>query len=198
MNELNYRKIETESGWKKFWVMLFVALFLFVFYEFDFIENASAIFFILFWISLIALIYYLADSIIISFNHRLFPKFYSFAISFVLIVSMLLIHCYRNGLFWGSPILEAAFIDELSRMDLELYKNKRYLLVDSWMFGSEQYLGNYQINGDTISLSKFPLTRDSIGIKKLFRNSNSLYFEQDSTGQYDTTFYKFRITSPKE
>lgn len=115
----------------------------------------------------------------------------------ILIVSMPLNYCYRNGLFWGKKIIEAAFIDDRSRMDLTLYKNGNFLINSNWLFGDETFTGKYQIKGDTIEFTKYPVVDNDFVAKKIIRKNKKIYFRLNNPSNYDTTFYYFQIDFDK-
>lgn len=100
---------------------------------------------------------------------------------------------YRTGFFWGTPIVTGAFIDDRSRMDIQFYKNGKYILTEGWMLGSEQYEGTYHTYGDTIEVSFFPFAQNGEKMPKLFRRNNKIFFPQNGLGEYDTSYDFFEI-----
>ena len=102
---------------------------------------------------------------------------------------------YRNGWFEGQMVMDAAFLDDRSRMDLELYKNGKYIIYSNWLFGEERFEGEYTMQGDTIKFATTPVTdNDFIAQKVLIdRKENRIYFHKLSDGQYEKDFYYFQI-----
>ncbi|NEU08627.1 hypothetical protein GZH53_09920 [Flavihumibacter sp. R14] len=101
----------------------------------------------------------------------------------------------RNGMLWGKEIIDSAFIDDRSRMDLTLYENGKFLIYSNWLFGEDRFEGTYKLNGDTIIFDKFPVTdNDFIGQKIIIdRTERKIYFRKGKDGNYDKSFYYFQI-----
>lgn len=116
------------------------------------------------------------------------------ALASVAITSVLLFG-YRSGWFWGNRILNAAFIDERSRMDLELYQNGKFIIASNWFFGEERFEGTYKISSDTIIFDKYPVVDNDFIAKEIIINrpAKKVYFRKDADGKYDTSFYYFQI-----
>jgi hypothetical protein len=114
--------------------------------------------------------------------------------AFLLAVSVS-IYGNRNGIFWGEKIIDAAFLDDRSRMDLELYENGKYLIYSNWLFGENRFEGNYKLNGDTIVFTKTPVTDNDFIEQKIIidRSARKIYFRKDNEGNYDKSFYYFQI-----
>ena len=106
-------------------------------------------------------------------------------------------YLYRNGFFWGKKIIEATFLDDRSRMDLTLFENGNYLINSNWLFGEESFTGTYKMKNDTIEFINYPVTDNDFIAKKNIIYRDKIYFRQDNSGHYDTTFYYFQIDFDK-
>jgi len=130
-----------------------------------------------------------------SLGYRLMPKaITTVALASVAITSVLLFG-YRSGWFWGNRILNAAFIDDRSRMDLELYQNGKFIIASNWLFGEERFEGTFKISRDTIIFDKYPVVDNDFTAKEIIINrpAKKIYFRKDADGKYDTSFYYFQI-----
>ena len=98
-------------------------------------------------------------------------------------------------MFWGKKIIESAFLDDRSRMDLELYENGKYLIYSNWFFGENRFEGNYKLNGDTIIFAKTPVTDNDFIEQKIVidRSEKKIYFRKGINESYDKSFYYFQI-----
>ena len=105
---------------------------------------------------------------------------------------------YRNGGFWGNKIIEGVFIDDRSRMDLTCFENGHYIIYSNWLFGAETFTGKYSLHGDTIEFNTYPVVDNDFVSKKIIWKGNKIYFTQDKSGNYDTTFYYFQIDFDKK
>ncbi len=117
-------------------------------------------------------------------------------ISFVsLIIAFSIIFAQRNGAFYGPIYLKGKFLDDRSRMDLELYQNGKYIVYSNWLFGEERFVGNYKIKNDTIIFGKFPvIDNDFISQKVIIdKAEKKIYFRKNNNGNYDKSFYYFQI-----
>ena len=132
-----------------------------------------------------------------SFINKQLPSKWTLVALFILITSIPLYEFYQNGGFWGKKVLESAFIDERSRMDLTLFENGKYQIVSNWLIGQESFTGNYKIYKDTIEFEKYPVIDNDFISKKIIIKNNKIYFRQDNSGKYDTTFYYFQIDYEK-
>ncbi|GGK80548.1 hypothetical protein ACD591_09970 [Rufibacter glacialis] len=117
------------------------------------------------------------------------------AASAALAASFALTFAYRNGLLWGTPVLDAAFIDDRSRMDLELYKNGKYLLLSGWMFGEERFSGTYTMEGDRVIFGEYPIAGSDFIPRELLvdKKEKRIYFSKKVDGIYDSSYYYFQI-----
>ncbi|WP_143961210.1 hypothetical protein [Litoribacter populi] len=122
------------------------------------------------------------------------PDFKLLSILFISGGLFLGIYGFRNGLFWNKS-LEAAFIDERSRMDLMLFENGNYIIFANWFLGEERFEGKYEIRGDTLVFKKSPVTdNDFINTESIIDyNAGKIYFKKGKDGEYDTTYYYFQI-----
>lgn len=137
----------------------------------------------------------LVSIIIESVNLRHFPKAVT-TLAFVLVATtFVLLYGYRNGWFWGRSIIDGAFIDDRSRMDLELYQNGRFMIYSNWLFGEERYEGTYKLKGDTIIFDKYPVRENDFIAKEIIidRPEKKIYFKKDTAGNYEKSFYYFQI-----
>jgi len=119
--------------------------------------------------------------------------------SLIFFLSMLSIYIFtygnRNGFFWGKQILNAAFIDDRSRIDLELYENGKYFIYHNWLFAEKRFEGTYQFNQDTITFYNAKVIDNEFISQKIVvdNNNNRIYFKKDTDGNYDKSFYYFQI-----
>lgn len=51
------------------------------------------------------------------------PSISSILIFIMLLIASVSIYGNRNGMFWGEKVIDAAFLDDRSRIDLKLYEN---------------------------------------------------------------------------
>lgn len=105
------------------------------------------------------------------------------------------IYCERNGKFKGKEIINGAFLDERSRIDMSLYENGEFIIFSNWMFGEERFQGNYKIEGDTVTFENYPVIDNNFIAKKIIidREESRIYFFRNKEGIYDTTFFYFQI-----
>jgi len=132
-----------------------------------------------------------------SFINKQLPSKWLLLALFILTTSIPLYEFYQNGGFWGKKLLESAFIDERSRMDLTLFENGKYQIVSNWLIGQESFTGNYKIYKDTIEFEEYPVIDNDFISKKIIIKNNKIYFKHDNSGKYDTTFYYFQIDYEK-
>ncbi|PKV66455.1 hypothetical protein [Pontibacter ramchanderi] len=101
----------------------------------------------------------------------------------------------RNGLFDGEKVLDGAFLDDRSRMDLTLYSNGKYTIYSNWLFGEERLEGQYELKGDTILFKNYPVVGTDFIAQKIIINKEEgrIYFRKLSDGTYDKDFYFSRI-----
>lgn len=127
-------------------------------------------------------------------SHQL-PSRLSILIFILLLSVSVSVYGNRNGMFWGEKIIDSAFLDDRSRMDLELYENGKYLIYSNWLFGENRFEGNYKLNGDTIVFNKTPVTDNDFIAQKIVidRTAKKIYFRKGSDGNYDKSFYYFQI-----
>ena len=91
---------------------------------------------------------------------------------------------YRNGGFWGKKIIEAAFVDDRSRMDLTLFKNGHFIITSNWMIGAGTFTGTYQMRNDTIEFDNHPVVDNDFVAKKIIIKNKKTYFRQSKFGYY--------------
>ena len=166
--------------------------------SYDFLPAYSIFLFILFIVCAIININFFIKAIKICISNKRFPS-PSLIITFLFFSILIpLNYCFRNGLFWGKKVIEAAFLDDRSRMDLTLFENGHFLINSNWLFGDETFTGKYRLRGDTIEFTKYPVTDNDFIEKKIVRKNNKIYFRKDNADNYDTTFYYFQIDFDKQ
>ena len=112
----------------------------------------------------------------------------------VIIILFLLTYGVRNGAFYGEKIIDSAFLDDRSRIDLTLYENGKYTIFSNWLFGEERFQGTYKIKGDTIYFDNYPLKNNFIAKKIVInKKEKKIYFKKNKNGKYDRSFYYFQI-----
>jgi hypothetical protein len=126
-------------------------------------------------------------------KEKQFPSIMTTLLFFLIISSYVLIERNSIGLFLGKKVLEAAFLDDRSRMDLTLYKNGKYVIHSDWIFGSENFTGKYNMHGDTIEFENYPVTDNDFIAKTIIRHGDKIYFFINKKGLYETDFYYFKI-----
>lgn len=190
MNEIN-------RIWKK--ILLFFLLTAFTF--FLLFAGKSSLFdivlFFLLSIEIIVSCILLIKGIRYSFINKKLPSTWILTILIFLTISIPIYNYYQNGGFWGKKIIESAFIDDRSRMDLTLFENGKYQIISNWLIGQESFTGNYKIHNDTIEFERFPVIDNDFISKKIVIKDKKIYFRQNETGKYDTTFYYFQIDFEK-
>ncbi|MBS9525661.1 hypothetical protein KI659_16705 [Litoribacter alkaliphilus] len=132
--------------------------------------------------------------IVIGIKEAKVPDAKLFSILFIAGGMFLGVYDFRNGLFWNKT-LEAAFIDERSRINLMLFENGNYIIFANWFFGEERFEGKYEIKEDTLVFKKSPVTdNDFISTESIIDyNAGKIYFKKGKDEKYDTTCYYFQI-----
>jgi len=133
--------------------------------------------------------------IIQSIKEKKLPKKLQLILFMSLIISFTLIYNYRNGTFFGAKYLTGTFMDERSRMDINLYKNGKYIISSNWLFGEDRFEGNYKVDNDTISFEKYPVIDNDFISQKIVidKAEKKIYFRKNKNGNYDKEFYYFKI-----
>ncbi len=132
--------------------------------------------------------------IILVVKKKQLPDKFVVLVTMVIAITFFLTYGARNGAFYGKRIINSAFLDDRSRIDLTLYENGKYIIFSNWLFGEERYEGKYTIEGDTILFDKYPLKNDVIAKKVVINKSEKrIYFSKDKDGKYDRNFYYFQI-----
>ncbi|WP_143961319.1 hypothetical protein [Litoribacter populi] len=136
--------------------------------------------------------------IVTGFKEVKLPDFKLLSILFISGGLFLGIYGVRIGLFWNKT-LEAVFIDERSRMDLMLFENGTYIIFANWLLGEERFGGRYEIRGDTLHFKKSPVTDNNfINTESIIDyKAGKIYFRKGKDGEYDTTYYYFKIILDK-
>ena len=181
------------NAWRTSLISIIITTTAFFILSYDFISILDPFLFIILVIGIFTTCMFIISATITSIFCRQFPPKWALISSIVLIVSIPLNYGYKNGFFWGKKIIEAAFLDDRSRMDLTLFENGRYLIKSNWLFGEETFTGKYQMKGDTIEFEKYPVIENDAVAKRIIRKNNKIYFNLNNSGNYDTTFYYFQI-----
>ena len=134
-------------------------------------------------------------TIIEATKHKQLPSKLSISIFMIFLMAYVIIYGNRNGLFWGKKIIESVFIDERSRLDLDLYENGKFLIYSNWLFGESRLEGTYKLVGDTIIFDKPPVTNKNFIAQRIIidRTAEKIYFMKGNDGSYDKSFYYFKI-----
>jgi hypothetical protein len=129
------------------------------------------------------------------FKYKQLPKTLLSITFIILSGSYILTYEIRNGAFAGPKYLDAAFLDDRSRMDLTLYENGKFVIYSNWLFGEDRYDGIYHLKGDTIVFDKYPVLDNDFISKEILinRTENKIYFRKNKDGIYDESFYYFQI-----
>lgn len=185
------------NAWKTLLIAISITTTTFFLLSYDLFSILDPFLFLILVIGSIATFMIIISAIITSISCRQFPPKWTFISCIVMIISMPLDYSYKNGFFWGKKIIEAAFLDDISRMDLTLFENGHYLIKSNWLFGEETFTGKYQMKGDTIEFEKYPVIENDAVAKRIIRKNNKIYFNLNNSGNYDTTFYYFKIDIDK-
>ncbi len=120
--------------------------------------------------------------------------FSSITISVILIL-FLIFFSIRNGLFEGQAFFSGAFIDDRSRIDLTLYKNRKFIAFASCMVCEERFDGFYNQKADSIIFEDCPFINKYFDTKVFIidKDKQKIYFEIDQNGVYDSSFYYFQV-----
>lgn len=123
------------------------------------------------------------------------PNLLPVLLTMVIILGYSLHFGSRNGLFDGEKVLDGAFLDDRSRMDLTLYSNGKYTIYSNWLFGGERFEGRYELKGDTIIFKNYPVVDTDFVAQKIIidKEGGRIYFRKLSDGAYDKDFYFFQI-----
>jgi len=183
--------------WNKTLLYLLLTVFTFFLLKIGKASLFDIALFLVLLIGIVISIISLLKAVKFSFINKLLPSKWLLLALFILTTSMPLYEYYQNGGFWGKKVLESAFIDERSRMDLTLFENGKYQIVSNWLIGQESFTGNYKIYKDTIEFEEYPVIDNDFISKKIIIKNNKIYFRQDNFGKYDTTFYYFQIDYEK-
>lgn len=137
----------------------------------------------------------LVITIIEIFKYKKLPNTILSITFLILTCSYILTYATRNGALSGEKYLEAAFLDDRSRMDLTLYKNGEFVIYSNWLFGEERYTGSYHLKGDTIVFDKYPMPENDFISKEIVinRTEKKIYFREVGNGNYEMSFYYFQI-----
>ena len=190
-------KIKTVNNtilyWRKLLIAIIVTTIAFILLSYDILLSLDPYLFIIVAIGIFTTFIFLIGAIRKSINFRQFPPKWTLISCIILMVCMPLNYCYSNGFFWGKKIIEAAFLDDRSRMDLTLYENEHFIINSKWLFGDKTFTGKYHIKGDTIEFTKFPVIDNDFVAKTIIRKDKKIYFRLNDPLNYDTTFYYFQI-----
>ncbi len=99
----------------------------------------------------------LVVTVIEVFKQRQLPKTILSIALIIMTSCYILTFALRNGAFAGPKYIDAAFLDDRSRMDLTLYENGKFVIYSNWLFGEERYEGEYHLKGDTIIFDNYPV-----------------------------------------
>jgi len=132
--------------------------------------------------------------LILATKQKRLPNKFIVLGTLVIIILFLLTYGVRNGAFYGEKIIDSAFLDDRSRIDLTLYENGKYTIFSNWLFGEERFQGTYKIKGDTIYFDNYPLKNNFIAKKIVInKKEKKIYFKKNKNGKYDRSFYYFQI-----
>jgi hypothetical protein len=132
--------------------------------------------------------------LILATKQKRLPNKFIVLGTLVIIILFLLTYGVRNGAFYGEKIIDSAFLDDRSRIDLTLYENGKYIIFSNWLFGEERFQGTYKIKGDTIYFDNYPLKNNFIAKKIVInKKEKKIYFKKNKNGKYDRSFYYFQI-----
>ena len=180
------------QSWRYLLIVTSITTFTFFLLSYDISPEKDLYLLIILVIGIVATIILVINAICRSIYLRQLPSKKILYTFLILLASMPLNYCYRNGMFWGKKMVEAAFLDDRSRMDLTLFENGHYIISSGTPFSEETYIGKYQLNGDTIEFNKYPVVDNDFVARKIIRKKNKIYFNLLKSGEYDTTFYYFQ------
>jgi hypothetical protein len=179
-------------------IILCISFGLYLIKSFDFFLSYSIFIDIIIGFLLLCLIALFPYVIYLLIKEKQFPTILATVLFFLITSSYILLERNSIEFFLGDKALEASFLDDRSRIDLTLYKNGKYIMHSSWLFGSENFTGKYNMHGDTIEFDKKPLTNNDFIAKTIIRHGDKIYFFQNKKGLYDTEFYYFKIDFDKK
>jgi predicted acylesterase/phospholipase RssA len=108
----------------------------------------------------------------------------------IIIACTTLLLLYRNGFFYGRKLIDATFLDDLSREDLALFQDGHYILKSGWILGEETFTGTYKRNDSILIFDNYPKGSNDFISKSMIIKGNRIYFRDNNT---DTSFYHFKI-----
>lgn len=186
---------QIQRNWNILLLLLGTSFGLYIIVAYDYIMKYEIFFGFPLLLTLLGSIGLFFVSITFSIKHKQLPSLTTIIIFTILTTSYILAYGDRNGLFWGKKIIEAAFIDDRSRVDLSLYKNGKFTIFSNWFFGEQRFEGTYKMNGDTIIFNKCQVVDNGLVSKEIIidKQKNRIYFNKDKEGKYDTRFYYFQI-----
>ena len=184
--------------WKNLLIVTAITTITFFVISYDFFLSIDLYLYLLLLIGIIITLIFFVIAINTIFTFKQLPSKWLIIFPVILIISMPLNYCYNNGVFWGKKIIEAAFLDDRSRMDLTLFENGHFLINSNWLFGNESFHGTYHLHSDTIVFNHYPVVDNDFVSKKIVRKNSKIYFRQDNLGAYDTSFYYFQIDFDKK
>ncbi|MCJ8165405.1 hypothetical protein MKJ04_11175 [Pontibacter sp. E15-1] len=187
------QSIEKDS--KLLLLILSISYALYIVVAYDFITIYEIFVDLALFATLIGSIVYIFKVVIALAKTKHLPKKSTTLVTCAIAFCYLLTFGNRNGMFEGGKILDAAFLDDRSRMDLALYENGTYIIFSNWMFGEERFEGKYSLEGDTIKFLTTPvIDTDFIAQEAIIdRKEKKIYFRKNLDGSYMKDFYYFQI-----
>ncbi|MBD1396198.1 hypothetical protein H9Q13_03390 [Pontibacter sp. JH31] len=189
----NTQSIEKDS--KLLLLILSISYALYIVVAFDFITLYEIFVDLALFATLVGSIVYIFKVVIASAKTKHLPKKSTILITCAVAFCYFLTFGNRNGMFEGGKILDAAFLDDRSRIDIALYENGKYIIFSNWMFGEERFEGKYKLEGDTIKFLTTPvIDNDFIAQEAIIdRKEKKIYFRKNIDGNYIKDFYYFQI-----
>lgn len=122
------------------------------------------------------------------------PVFFKLSIASILITAF--VHFYNPDWFRAPVIFKAKLVDDISAVDLTIYKSGKCVSNAHNAFGfSNEYWGECSIDGDKIIFLKDPYDINSFYPDTAFIIKNKMISRFHDNGEPDTTFASFfRIT----
>lgn len=99
----------------------------------------------------------------------------------------------KNNISTAPSLIKATFVDDNSRLTLNLKSNNTYKYQTNTLFGGDIIYGQYEIEGDTLYLFENNIEENDIPSEKFILSSDKILFRKDSVGEYITDYYVMTI-----
>ena len=103
---------------------------------------------------------------------------------------ILLLFLSNFGCVEKEIVLDAILIDDLSNIELQLFKDNSFKVSANTIFDSEVFKGKYTQLNDTIIFEDKPYDNNFIP-KKVYISDNKIILRENNKGKIDTSFASY-------